>query len=285
MFEHSLAGVLLVALTFYLLSGGADYGAGVLSLTARGPRAREQAALIDQAIAPIWEANHVWLIVIVTVLFTAFPKAFSLISTRLHIPLTVLLIGIVLRGSAFVFRTNAIAHRKCPDDIAQRFWHRIFTGASFVTPVFLGIILGTIASGRLALPTDTFLSSFVVPWLAVFPIIVGLLTLVIVMYLASIYLVVEAPSTELQQDFRNRALLAWVWLVILMPLTFHLAKVRAPEIYAGLTQTGMGRASVALIAMVGVLNAAAIIKRYDRTARLLAVIQTIGTIWGWAVAQ
>src|SRR5574337_2080348 len=100
-----LAGVLLVALTFYTLLGGADFGAGVWDLLAFGPRRQAQHALIVNAIGPIWEANHVWLIMVIVVLFNAFPPAFAAISTALYIPLTIMLIGIVLRGVGFMFRS------------------------------------------------------------------------------------------------------------------------------------------------------------------------------------
>src|SRR5947208_13796055 len=100
----ALAAVILAALTLYALFGGADYGGGVWDLLARGPRAKAQRDLIAHAIGPVWEANHVWLILVIVVLFTAFPGAFFVVMTRLHLPITLMLIGIVLRGSAFTFR-------------------------------------------------------------------------------------------------------------------------------------------------------------------------------------
>ena len=99
-----VAGALLAALCAYTLTGGADFGAGVWDLLARGPRRQRQREVIARAIAPIWEANHVWLIVVVVLLFVAFPRAFAAVSTALHIPLLVMLIGVVLRGAAFTFR-------------------------------------------------------------------------------------------------------------------------------------------------------------------------------------
>ncbi len=106
--EHTLGAVILAALVVYALSGGADYGGGMWDLLASGPSARRQRAAIEHAIGPIWEANHVWLILVIVVLFTAFPSAFAAIMTALHIPMTAILIGIVLRGSAFVFRSTTL---------------------------------------------------------------------------------------------------------------------------------------------------------------------------------
>src|SRR5690349_14916593 len=100
----ALAAIALLGLICYALTGGADYGGGVWDLLARGPRAAAQRALIADAISPIWEANHVWLILVIVILFSAFPPAFATIATALHIPLTLMLVGIVLRGSAFTFR-------------------------------------------------------------------------------------------------------------------------------------------------------------------------------------
>ena len=99
-----VAAIVVLGLTAYAITGGADFGGGVWDLLARGPRKASQRKLISGALAPIWEANHVWLIVVIVVLFTAFPPAFSAIAIALHLPLTALLVGIVLRGSAFVFR-------------------------------------------------------------------------------------------------------------------------------------------------------------------------------------
>jgi cytochrome d ubiquinol oxidase subunit II len=101
----TLAGVVLAALTAYVLLGGADFGGGVWSLLARGRRKAQQREVIAHAIAPVWEANHVWLILAIVLLFTCFPPAFAAIAIGLHIPLTIMLIGVVLRGSAFVFNT------------------------------------------------------------------------------------------------------------------------------------------------------------------------------------
>src|SRR5690606_28148857 len=103
-YELAAAGVMLAALIVYAVTGGADFGGGVWDLLARGPRAAAQRQIIDRALAPVWEANHVWLIFVLVVMFTAFPPAYARIGIELHVPLTILLFGIVLRGSAFVFR-------------------------------------------------------------------------------------------------------------------------------------------------------------------------------------
>ena len=120
-----VAAVMVLALNAYALTGGADFGGGVWDLLARGPGREAQRSLIAEQIAPIWEANHVWLILVVVVLFTAFPAVFAALGTVLHIPLTLMLLGIVARGSSFVFRSYG-KH----DDASQQRWGRVFAVAS-----------------------------------------------------------------------------------------------------------------------------------------------------------
>src|SRR3982750_2385353 len=163
-----VGGAIAISLNIYALTAGADFGGGVWDLLAFGDRRGRQRALIADAIAPIWEANHVWLILVVVLLFTAFPPAFSRLMTVLHIPLTLMLFGIVLRGSAFTFRSYDSRR-----DLVQRRWPRIFAIASTVTPFLLGTILGAIATGsvgdgRLS-GESSFVGSYVMPWLAPFP--------------------------------------------------------------------------------------------------------------------
>ena len=119
--------VMIAALVLYALGAGADFGGGVWDWFASGPRAQRQRDLISQAIGPIWEANHVWLILVVVLLFVAFPPVFAAMSIALHIPLAVMLVGIVLRGSAFVFRSHDVQ----TDDV-QRRWSRLFAVGSIV---------------------------------------------------------------------------------------------------------------------------------------------------------
>jgi cytochrome d ubiquinol oxidase subunit II len=285
-YELMVAVVLVGALTFYLLLGGADFGAGIWNLLAMGRQGQAQRALIDQAIGPIWEANHVWLIIAVVILFTAFPPAFAVISVRLHIPLTLMLIGIVLRGTAFAIRTHDITSR--PHDGvtgAPPIWHRIFAWSSLLTPVMLGLILGAIASGRASGPADTIRETFVDPWLAPFPIAVGLLTTALVAYLAAVYLVMESREPALRRLFRHRALTSGILVICLTAITLFLAREGAPEIYHGLTGTALGLASAVATALVHVTALWALITERDVLGRVLAGGGAVAILWGWALAQ
>ena len=162
-----------LSLTTYALLGGADYGGGVWDLLASGPSAERQRATIARAIGPVWEANHVWLIAAIVILFTGFPRAFAAVSIYLHVPLLVVLVGIVLRGSAFVFRAYG------PQDPRhERLWGRVFAVASTVTPLFLGVVVGAITEGRLPeTHTGSFADVFVMPWLTPFAVSVGVFAL------------------------------------------------------------------------------------------------------------
>src|SRR5260370_11628404 len=178
---------MISAVIMYALLGGADYGGGVWDLFASGKRAPAQRALIAEAIGPVWEANHVWLVLVIVILFTAFPVAFAAISTALHIPLTLLLIGIVLRGTTFTFR----AHDVKRDDV-QRRWSLLFSIASIITPVLLGIVLGAIASGTIRVENGVVVSGFLKSWLGPFPFAVWFFALSLFAFLAAVYFAVEA---------------------------------------------------------------------------------------------
>ncbi len=278
--ELLVAGAMLVSLTFYALLGGADYGGGVWDLFARGPRANDQRALIAQAIGPIWEANHVWLILVVVILFTAFPPAFATIATALHIPLTLLLIGIVLRGSAFTFRTYDSQR-----DSVQRRWSRIFSMASIITPVLLGIIVGAIAAGRIHLANGTVASGFVYTWLAPFPFAVGFFALALFAFLAAVYLTMETNDRQLQDDFRVRALVSGAVVGALALMVFLLAGVYAPKIRAGISASAWAIPLQIATAMCALVAFGALWRRKYYLARLCTAGQVTLILWGWALAQ
>ena len=176
-----IAGVTMLALNAYVVLAGADFGAGVWDLVARGPRAARQRETIEHGIGPIWEANHVWLILVIVLLFGCFPAVYSYISVQLHIPLVLMLIGIVLRGSAFTFRAY-----DSTGSAVQKHWGRIFAVASTITPVLLGMCVGAIFSGALVIPEGAdFVTRYVAPWTTPFSIAMGALTLAVFAFLAA----------------------------------------------------------------------------------------------------
>jgi cytochrome bd ubiquinol oxidase subunit II len=280
-----LAGTILISLTFYVLFGGADYGAGMWSLLAGGPRALAQREAIAKAIGPIWEANHVWLILVVTILFTAFPKAFALISTRLHIPLSLMLIGIVLRGSAFAFRTNDVAPRTVSEAGAQKFWERIFAVSSVFTPIMLGTTIGAVASGRMTGRGGAFMDTFVHPWATPFCFTVGLLALALFAFLAAVYLVLEAQDDALREDFRRRALWAGSVALLLAGAVFLLSNSAAPHVRYQLSHTIWGTMTLVIAGLSALAALTSLWRRMDRMAFVWTVSEVIFIVWGWGVAQ
>lgn len=278
--ETVIAGVMVASLVLYALLGGADYGGGVWDLFAFGRRAREQRALIAHAIGPVWEANHVWLILVVVVLFTAFPPAFAVIATALHIPITLLLIGIILRGTAFTFRTYDVQR-----DEVQRRWSLVFSIASIITPILLGTTLGAIASGNILIENGAVTSGFLRPWLAPFPLAVGFFALALFAFLAAVYLTIEADDRELQEDFRLRALLAGVAVGLLALTVFVLAGTGAPTVRAGISRSSWALALHILTAIFAIGTFYTLWTRRYQIARVCAAMQVTLILLGWAFAQ
>jgi cytochrome bd ubiquinol oxidase subunit II len=175
--------ILGASFLLYTLLGGADFGAGIIESFA----GKREEVTISKAMAPVWEANHVWLILAVVILFTAFPLVYSSLSTVLHIPLMMVLLGIICRGSAFTFR-----HYDIIVDKSHKYYTLLFRISSFVTPIFLGIILGAMMLGRITFDTTKgFYEVFVAPWLNLFCIVMGIFSACLFAYLSALFLVGE----------------------------------------------------------------------------------------------
>jgi len=280
-----VAGIMVLALNAYALMGGADFGGGVWDLLASGPRRVEQRELIASSIAPIWEANHVWLIVVVVLLFTAFPAAYSTLGIVLHVPLTVMLVGIVLRGSAFVFRSYGSRARA-----QRRRWGVAFAIASVVTPLLLGMIIGAVASGEVATASRrvgvaSFSAVFIQPWLAPFPLSVGLFALVLFAFLAAVYLTIEAKDEELRNDFRSRALIMAVMVAVSAATALVLSRWAAPRVAAGLTDAPWSWFLHVCTGGAAITAIVSLWRRNYRLARLAAGAQVSFILWGWALSQ
>lgn len=276
-----VAAILALSLNAYVLFGGADFGGGVWDMLASGPRRQRQREVIAHALGPIWEANHVWLILAIVLTFTGFAPVFARLGTVLHIPLTLMLVGIVLRGSAFTFRTYGSQH-----DAAQRRWGRIFSSASVITPILLGVSIGAVASGRVGRDTSGgFQARFVEPWLTPFAFSVGLLALAIFAFLAAVFLTLETRDRELVEDFRRRALGAGVVVFFASALVLLLSRRTAPLVQTGLTSSewALPLHLVTGLTAIGVL-ASLWFRRY-RLARIGVGLQVSLILWGWALAQ
>jgi cytochrome d ubiquinol oxidase subunit II len=180
---------LWTALLLYLLLGGADFGAGIIELFTSDKNKDKTSNTLYRAIGPVWEANHMWLIIVIVILFTGFPEIYAMVSTYLHIPLAIMLLGIIARGTAFAFR-----HYDAVQDEMQKVYNKIFRYSSFITPLFLGIIAGSSVAGRIDPHSTNFADAFIFSWLNYFSVAVGLFTVAICGYLAAIFIIGEAQT-------------------------------------------------------------------------------------------
>jgi cytochrome d ubiquinol oxidase subunit II len=212
---------LSLSILLYLLLGGADFGAGIIELFSSSQNRKTTRKLTYQAIGPIWEANHMWLIITIVILFVGFPSIYTAISIHLHIPLLIMLFGIIARGTAFIFR-----HYDAVKDDMQKIYNDIFVSSSFITPLFLGIIAGSLIGGQINPSPNNFYEGFIAPWFNVFAFSVGLFTVGICSFLASIYLIGEADNSNDEQVFIRKAI-SWNTITLLSgALVFIIAKIQ-----------------------------------------------------------
>jgi cytochrome d ubiquinol oxidase subunit II len=276
---NAVAVVLVVGVTMYAVFGGADFGAGFWSLLAGGgDRGRRPRALIDWAIGPVWEANHVWLIFVLVVLWTGFPSAFEAIFSTLFIPLSLAAFGIVLRGAGFAFQHTARRER------GRVLATTVFGAASVLTPFFLGTVVGAVAGGRV--PVGNAAGDPVTSWFNTLSLVTGVLFVATGAYLASVFLVSDARragTPDLERYFVNRALVAAAVTGALAAVGLVALHADAHAVFDGLTSDGLPLVVLSLVCGVGVL---VLLRRgAQRGARVLAAGAVVSVIWGWAVAQ
>jgi cytochrome d ubiquinol oxidase subunit II len=262
----AVAGVGLVASLLYALFGGADFGGGVWDLLATGPRRAQQRAAITNAIGPVWEANHVWLIFVLVLLFTCFPPAFADIASGLYAPLSFALVGIVLRGAAFVFRNYAGDSRA----IAST-WTAVFGVASLLTPFFLGDAVGALATGRYA-------------WMSPFAIAVGFFAVGVCAQVAAVFILREIASPELLEDFRHRALRASLAVWVLGAIPVLIAAYTEPALLDALRRPYAVSAIVAAL-LAGLAVMVCVRLRRDTAARVAVAVEAAAVLSGWFGAQ
>jgi cytochrome d ubiquinol oxidase subunit II len=275
----AVAGVLWVGVTFYAVLGGADFGAGFWSLVAgeseRGRRARE---LIDWVIGPVWEANHVWLIFVLVVLWTAFSEAFGSIFSTLFIPLSLAALGIVLRGSGFAFQHTA--RRLRGRNVAQR----LFGLSSLLTPFFMGTVVGAVASGRV--PVGNAEGDPVTSWLNACSLLIGALFVATSAYIAAVFLVSDARrarAADLERYFERRAFATAAVAGVIAVAGIFVLHEDARYVYDGLVDEGLPFVILSALCGIGVM--VLLRRRAHRGARPLAVGAVVAVIWGWGVAQ
>ncbi|WP_339863808.1 cytochrome d ubiquinol oxidase subunit II [uncultured Algoriphagus sp.] len=206
---------LLVSILLYVILGGADFGAGILEIFTPSNLRDELRNTTYKTIGPIWEANHMWLIIAIVILFVGFPPIYTMLSVHLHIPLALMLIGIIGRGTAFVFR-----HYDAYQDEMQKVYNLIFTYSSFITPLFLGLIFGAAVGGQIDPEAVGFYEAYIHPWFNYFSLAVGFFTVTICGFLASVFLVGEAKKPEVKTVVVGKAKLFIVFTVLAGGLVF-----------------------------------------------------------------
>jgi cytochrome d ubiquinol oxidase subunit II len=277
--SNLVAVVLLLSLAAYAVFGGADFGAGIWDLTAGGPEGGAgPRALIERSIGPVWEANHVWLIFIFVVTWTAFSEAYASIMLTLFVPLTIAALGIVLRGASFAFRKSVVTLRN------RRLFGAAFAASSVLVPYCMGTVAGGIASGRV--PAGGVAGDPVDSWVNPTSIVTGVLAVAAVAYLAAVYLVWEARrdgDTELTEYFRRRAVVSAVAVAVIGAVGMFVLHEDATYVFDGMT----GRAlPVVIIGVACGLGALVLLARdATRYARALAVLAVAGLVVAWGVAQ
>jgi cytochrome d ubiquinol oxidase subunit II len=275
----AVAAVLWLGATMYAVFGGADFGAGFWALVAgAGERGKHPRELIAWAIGPVWEANHVWLIFVLVVLWTAFSGAFAAIMSTLFVPLSLAALGIVLRGSGFAFQKVVTGPGQ------RRLAEAAFAISSVVTPFFMGTVVGGIASGRV--PTGNAEGDAITSWLNPVSLLIGALFVATGAYIAAVFLVSDARrygDPELERYFANRALGAAVAAGALAFAGIFVLRADARYIYDGLTSEAL---PLVLASAAFGLGALVLLWRGARRGvRPLAVGAVVAVVWGWGAAQ
>jgi cytochrome bd ubiquinol oxidase subunit II len=272
--------VLIIALTAYAVLGGADFGAGFWDLTAGGAkRGARLRGLVKHAMGPVWEANHVWLIVVLVVMWTCFPHAFGPVMETLYVPLFLAALGIILRGAAFALRGEAATVGEA------RALGATFALSSLMVPFFLGCAVGAVASGEVPAGGDS--SEPFSVWTGSTSILIGLMAVASGAYIAAIFLAADATRAgmgDLAVAFRKRALGAAVVAGALAIGGLAVVNSDAPDLYDGLT-SGLGLVMVIASGLAGLVTIGLVWQSRFEIARYTAAI-AVGTILvGWAVAQ
>ncbi len=272
--------LVIAGLTAYAVLAGADFGAGFWDLTAggaeRGSRVR---GMVQRSMGPVWEANHVWLIFVLVVLWTAFPVAFGSATSTLFVPLLLAAGGIIFRGTAFALRGQAATINEA------RVIGALFALASVSVPFFLGSALGGIASGRV--PVGNASGEPFSSWLNATGITIGALAVLTGAYLAAVYMAADSERAglpDLVRAFRARALVSGVAAGALAIGAILVFREDAPDLYDGLT-SWPGIAFVVASALAGIVTLALVWAGRFAAARWSAAAAVAAVTVGWAFAQ
>lgn len=274
-----MAAVLWLAVTAYALLGGADFGGGFWDLIAgKNESGGPLRARIEHSIGPVWEANHVWLIFVLVVMWTGFPAGFASITSTFYIPLTLVAFGVILRGSGFAFRKLAGKLS------SQRAFGATFALSSFLTPFFLGTVAGGIASGRVPIGIER--GDIFSSWINPTSILGGVLAVATCAWLAAIYLTVDSSRDDeqgLENAFRKRALYSGVFLGVMSLAGIGILDYDAHVLFAGLTTKALPLVFLSILS--GLIAMFLLWKRSYKLVRQFGALAVVAIIWSWGVAQ
>ncbi len=262
-----------ISLLLYVLLGGADFGAGIIEIFT----GNKGINTISKAIAPVWEANHIWIIVVIVILFNAFPEVYSTITLYLHIPIMLVLIGIIFRGTAFTFRYYDPFR-----DQSHRIYTLIFKIFSILTPFFLGITLGAVIRGNITTDnTLSFYERFVAPWLNLFPITLGIFMIILFAYLADVYLVGESPDAAMKKQFIRYATRLLIALVVSGATVFLAAQLNALPLLHMYLNSWISIACAILATILLPVFLYTLQRDMKNAMRIIAGAQTAAILTGW----
>jgi cytochrome d ubiquinol oxidase subunit II len=278
MIAATVGAILLAAITAYAIFGGADFGGGLWDLLAGGDvRGRAPRRLIEESIAPVWEANHVWLVFALVIFWTGFPVAFSAVMNTATVPLWLALFGVVLRGIGLAFRkeTSRLS--------LQRVFGAMFAFSSLLTPFFMGTVIGAIAAGSVpANATHLSLSA----WTRATSLLIGFLFVSTCAYLAAVYLIEEAARRDddpLRRYFTLRAIVAGVVTGALSLATLLELHASNQALFNRLT--GRALPFVVLAGVIGLVVLGLLASGRRQGLRVLSALGVALVVWGWGVAQ
>lgn len=269
-----------LSLLLYCLMAGADFGAGILELFMGSDHRKAQRAIIDRALGPVWEANHIWLILMVVILFMGFPVVYARVSVHLHLPLTAMLMGVIARGCAFTFR-----HYDAVKGRSQRPYTFFFVWSSVWTPFCLGVVTGALVPGGIDPAAHGYREGYIDPWLRPFPMALGLFTVCLFAFLAAVYLIGESPEGPVRRRFARRAAAASAATVLAGGIVFWAAEREGVALASRFAANPWAAGCVAGATLVLAPLWLAISRERGWTARALAGAQVSLILAGWFAVQ
>lgn len=270
-------GFIGISLLLYVLLGGADFGAGIIEIFT----GRRGINTISRAIAPVWEANHIWLIVVIVILFNAFPRVYSTLTLYLHIPILLVLFGIIFRGTAFTFR-----YYDPYEDRSHQIYTFVFKLFSVLTPFFLGITLGAVISGEITTDVSAgFYSQFMAPWIGYFPLSLGIFLVLLFAYLAAVYLAGEPAEPAVRRRFTTYSRKLLIALVTFGLVVFLAAELDGIHLFRQYLSSWVSLAMAIVATLLLPFFLITLNRGNSLMVRIIAGAQTAAIIIAWFSIQ